>query len=242
MRQNSRTNSRARRRSLRSLRISSSERASGRCASPTLHGHAGQVVAQPIGLRKRHGGLADRIHERFRLELAVDPHALREAVCAVELAGEVAHFRDPIRVEQEQIARLERDGDLVEDLSLADPQRQIVAVQDLARAGLWRAPPSSRYARSRRGRDAAGSGRIWRSSASRSSRDRSAAAPCPRGPASRFPWAPAAGRSWLIAIRWHSASRKLLLVAAATSAAGMPLPMTSATITSRHWFSCLKKS
>ena len=100
-----------------------------------FHGHTGQVVGQPIGLRKRHGGLADGIHERFRLELAVDPNALREAVCAVELSGEVAHFRDPIRIEQEQISRLERDGDLVEDLSLADPQREIVAVQDLARAG-----------------------------------------------------------------------------------------------------------
>ena len=85
-------------------------------------------------MSKLQSGLADGIDESVRLERAVDSNELREAVGAKQIAVAISYFGDPVRVEEEQVSRLERNGQLIEDLSFSDPQRQIVAVQRLTDA------------------------------------------------------------------------------------------------------------
>ena len=206
-----------------------------------FHGDAGQVVDQPIGLRKRHGGLADGIHERFRLELAVDPNELREAVGAEQLAVAVAHFGDPVRVEEKQVSRLERDGHLIEDLSFADSQRQVVPVQRLAPAGAGAHDHHPRVPAIDEVEDApiqVQSGVTQRHEALEIDQLPNHVRVGQRHDFLGLRKRAIPGHGHEMAQRFE----EVALGRPASSAAGMPLPMTSATITSRHWFSCLKKS
>ncbi len=83
---------------------------------------------------KRHRCRSDGIHQCARLELTVELNAFDEAVQAEQLAVGIPHLRDAVRIEEKEIPRLERHGNLIEDLSLTNAQRQTVAVHHVAHA------------------------------------------------------------------------------------------------------------
>ncbi len=91
-----------------------------------LHGDTGQIVGQTSGLSELQSGLADGVDESVRLERAVDSNELREAVGAKQLAVAISYFSDPVRVEEEQVSRLERDGQLIEDLPSRIPRGRLL--------------------------------------------------------------------------------------------------------------------
>ena len=54
---------------------------------------------------------------------------LGQPLYAEQLAGAIPGFRQAIRVEEQDVAGMQRDPDLTVDLTLADPQRQVLPLQ-----------------------------------------------------------------------------------------------------------------
>jgi hypothetical protein len=63
----------------------------------------------------------DLIDQRFGFKPAVGPDAFRKPLYSKELARAVPRFCQPIRVEEQDVFRTQRNADLVVDFSLADP-------------------------------------------------------------------------------------------------------------------------
>jgi hypothetical protein len=80
--------------------------------------------------------VADGVHHRFGLELAVALHPCHQALDTKQVPGGVAGCRDAIGVQEPQVAGREGDGALGEELAWAEPQRSVVAVHEVAAAGL----------------------------------------------------------------------------------------------------------
>ena len=135
VRQTSRTKARARASSVRSLEISSSARASGGSRSSIFT--ATQVRSSPNVSEFENATAAWRISidQRLGLEPAVGPNTLGKPLYAKQLAGAVPRFRQPVGIEEQDVSRIQRDADLVVDLPLADPQRQVLSLQHGARPG-----------------------------------------------------------------------------------------------------------
>ena len=96
---------------------------------------AGQVVAKTLRPGKRDCLQANLLDELFRLQVTVPAHALREPLDSEQLALGVAGLGQAVGVEQEHIPRLHPHRHLLEDLALADAERQVLPLQQPARRG-----------------------------------------------------------------------------------------------------------
>jgi len=116
----------------------------GERAFSHFDGHTGEVIGQLVRPRERDDSVADGVHHRVGLEIAVDLHAFHQALDAKQVPGGVAGFRDAIGVQEPQVAGREGDGELGEELAWAETQRSVVAVHEVAAASLRLPVPDAR--------------------------------------------------------------------------------------------------
>ena len=133
--QTSRTNARARASSFRSLEISISARISGSRRSSIRT--ATHVRSSPNRSELENATASRRIcsmsssGSRWPCRWT---HSASRSMPNSSPCG-VTGFRQPVRIEQQDVARLHRDRQLLEDLALADAERQVLPLQQPAGPG-----------------------------------------------------------------------------------------------------------
>src|SRR6476660_8504334 len=99
-----------------------------------LHRDTRQVVAECLRVGERDGRLANLIDQDFGFEPAVDPNTLGKSLYAKQVTSAIPRFCQPIGIEQQDVARMQCNADLVVNLPLADAQWQILSLQHGARS------------------------------------------------------------------------------------------------------------